>query len=53
MNLCDPSYSFVPPLLCDYCESSNHDVHTCSYGDYVDATWASAEKMLNEMTSQI
>jgi len=27
----DPSHSYVSFLLCNYCESSDHDVHTCPY----------------------
>ena len=38
------SYSIVSPILCDYCESSNHNVHNCPYHDYVDATYVTLEK---------
>ena len=24
----DPYYYYMPPVLCDYCESSYHDAHT-------------------------
>jgi len=47
------AYSYVPHMLCDYCESSGHDVHTCSYHDYIDGTCASVEKRINEMTNQM
>jgi len=44
------SYSYVFPILCDYCEPSNHDVHNCSYTNYVNATSASLEELINELT---
>ena len=47
------SYSFVPPVLCDYCESFEHDVHDCPYTDYVDATSASLRKTINELTNKM
>ena len=31
----------VPPILCDYYESSNHDVSNCPYCGYVVATCGS------------
>ena len=40
-------------MLCDCCGSSNHDVHTCPYRAYVDATYASAEKKMNELTDKM
>jgi len=43
----------MPPVLCDYCEYSNHDTHTCPFRAYVDTTCASFEKKVNEMTDQI
>jgi len=49
----DPSHSYFPLVLCDYCESSDHDVHTCPYRAYVDATSASAKKMINELTDKM
>jgi len=53
MNSYDPSYYYMPPILCDYCESTNHDAHTCPHHAYVDATCASLEKKINEMTDQL
>ena len=53
MNSYDPSYSCVPPILCDYCESPNHDAHTCPFRAYADATYASFEKKINDMTNQM
>ena len=49
----DPSYSYMPPVLCNYCESPNHDTHTCPFHAYIDATCASFEKKINEMTDQM
>ena len=34
----DSSHSYFPHVLCYYCESSDHDVHTCPYRDCMDAT---------------
>ena len=31
----DPSHSYVPHVLCNYCESSYHDAYNCPYRDYV------------------
>ena len=39
--------------LCDYCESPDHDAYTCPYRDYIDATCASFEKKINDMTDQM
>ena len=50
MNSYGPFYSCVLPILCDYCESSDHDAHTCPYCAYVDATCASFDKKINDMT---
>ena len=52
-NSYDPSFSFAPHILCDYVESSDHDVHNCPYHDYVDAICANVEKKLTEMTNKI
>ena len=41
------------PVLCDYCESSNHDACNCLYRDYVDATCASVGKTINYMTDKM
>jgi len=49
----EPFYSCVPPVLCEYCESSGHDACNCPYHEYVDATCASVEKTINEMTNQM
>jgi len=53
MNSYDPSYSCMHPILCDYCESSDHDAHTYPYRAYVDATRTSFEKKFSEMTDQM
>ena len=45
-----PFQSYVSHILCEYYESSDHDARTCPYCDYVDATYASVEKKINEMT---
>ena len=40
----------MPPVLCNYCESSDHDAYTYPFHAYVDATCASFEtKMTNQM----
>ena len=44
MNSYAPSYSYMPLVLCDYCEFSDHDAHTCPYHAYVDATCASLKE---------
>ena len=49
----DPSHSYVPPVLCNYCESSNHDACNCPYRAYVDAKCASVEKTINDMTDKM
>ena len=43
----------MPPDLCDYYESPNHDAHTCPFCAYVDAICASFEKKTNEMIDQM
>jgi len=53
VNSYDPSYCYMPPVLYDYCESSYHDARTCLFCAYVDATCASFEKKINEMTDQM
>jgi len=53
MNSHDPSHYYMPPILCEYCESSDHDAHTCPFRAYLDATCASFEKKINEMTDQM
>ena len=47
LNPYHPSYSYMPPVLCDYCESPYRDASTCRYREYVDATRASFEKKIN------
>ena len=49
----DSSYSYVPPALCDYCKSSDHDAYNCPYHDYVDTTCANVEKTLNKLTDKM
>ena len=49
LNPYDPSYSYMPPVLCDYCESPSHDVSTCPYR----ATCARLEKKIDDMTDQM
>jgi len=53
VNSYDPSYSCVSPILCDYCESLDHDAYICPFCAYVDATCASFEKKITDMTDQI
>jgi len=43
----------MAPIFCDYCESSDHDVHTCPYRAYVDATCAIVENKLYELTDKM
>jgi len=51
MNSHDPFDSCVSPILCEYCNSSDHDTCNCPYHAYVDFTCASVEKKINEMTN--
>lgn len=53
INSHDPSYSCVPPVWCDYCESSAHDACSCLYRDYFDAQCASVEQRLNALTHKV
>jgi len=53
INSYDPFQSYVSLAFCDYCEFSYHDAYTCPYRDYIDATNASVEKTINEMTDKI
>ena len=39
--------------LCDRCESSAHDAWNCPYRDYIDATCASVEKMMDDMIDKM
>jgi len=43
----------VPPVLCDYCESSNHNVHNYPYREYFDAMGVSFGKTMNELFDKI
>jgi len=43
----------MPPVLCDYCESPDHNAYTCPFRTYVDAICASFEKKINDMTDQM
>ena len=43
----------MPPVLCDYCESPDHDASACPYRDYIDGTCASFEKKINDMTEKM
>ena len=40
-------------MLCDYCESPDHNAYICPYREYVDVTCASFEKKINDMTEQM
>ena len=49
----DPSDSYLPSVLCNYCESFDHAACHCPYRAYVDATCASIERKINELTDQM
>ena len=53
MNCSDPFHSDMLSVLCDYFESPYHDAYTCPFRDYIDDTYASFEKKINEMTDQM
>ena len=53
MNSNDPYYYYMPPVLRDYCESSDHATRNCPYCAYVDATCACIENTVNDMTDRI
>jgi len=53
INSYDPFQSSISPILCEYCDSSGHDTCNCPYCDYVDATYASVEKKLYELTDKM
>jgi len=53
MNSHDSSDSYVSLVLCDYCESLDHNVHVCPYRDYVDAECANVKMTLNELTDKM
>ena len=43
----------MSPILCDYCNSSDHNVHNCRYHDYVNATCMSLGKTIDKLTDEI
>jgi len=49
----DSFYSYVPPILCYYCEFFYHDACNYPFHDYVDATCARLGKMINELTDKM
>ena len=53
MNSYDSYNSYMPPVLCDYYESPDHYAYTCPYREYIDATCASFEKKINDMTDHM
>ena len=53
MNSYDSCNSYMLPVLCDYCESLDHDAYTSPYREYIDATCASFEKKINDMTDHM
>jgi len=53
MNSYDPFHTYMPLVLCDYCESSDHDAFHCPFRGYADATCGSVEKMINYMTDKM
>ena len=53
MNSYDLFQSSVPPVLCDYCESSNHNACNYPYRAYIDAKCASVKKTINALTNRM
>ena len=53
MNSHDPFYSFVSPIYCEYCDSSDHDTCNCPYRAYLDAKCASVEKKINKLADKM
>ena len=53
INSYHPSYSYMSPVMGYYCESSGHDVVTCPFCTYIDATRASVEKKINELIDKM
>ena len=47
------SHSYLPSVLCNYCESSDHAACHCPYRAYVDATCASVKRKINELADQM
>ena len=43
----------MSPVLCDYCEPSDHGVLSCPFRTYIDATCASVEKKINELNDKM
>ena len=40
-------------VLCEYCDSYDHDACYCPYYAYVDATYVSVEKKINVLTDKM
>jgi len=53
MSSYDPFHSYAPPMLCDYCESSDRDGCNYTYHAYVDAKCVSVEKTIKDMTDKM
>jgi len=53
MHSHDPPCSCVSLVLCKYCDSHDQDTCNCPYRAYVDATCASGEKEINELTDKM
>ena len=53
MDSHDASHSYLPCVLCNYCESSDHAAFHCPCRAYVDATCASVERKINELADQM
>ena len=49
MNSYDSFHSYMCPVLCDYCESPDHDASACPYR----AACARPEKKIDDMTDQM
>ena len=43
----------MPLVFCEYCDSSDHDACNCPYREYINATCASVEKKINDMTDKM
>ena len=48
-----PSYPYLPPGFHYYCDFCDHDVYTCPYRNYIDATCTRVEKTINELTDKM
>lgn len=56
MNSYDPSYYYVSPILWDYFESSDHNVHNHPYRDYQIMLMLRVQvlkKKINELTNRM